>query len=206
MKTEDGIKMLCKKYIVLEKTYVSDGRFYITRRSNFETVNLCDCFDNYGQIIGCYGAKCYSFDNSDSDAAKDCLRELYEHFGIEYSDDDLLFSIEEVLNGENDLLVEVDEEKINEFIKNWKENNETHTEVDAWTYWDGRNYRTVILQSDFGFEDVREIDDEKQDAILSELPENPYTEKPVEQLETENFIFTFSRYADNPWYCEVIEK
>lgn len=206
MKTNDEIKKLREKYIVLEKTYVNDGRFYITRRSNFETVNLCDCFDDYGQIIGCYGAKCYSFDNSDSDATKDCLRALYEHFGIEYSDDDLLFSIEEVLNGENDLLADVDKEKIDEFIKNWKENNETHTEVDAWTYWDGRNYRTIILQSDFGFEDVREIDDEKQDAILSELPENQDTEKPIEQVETKNFIFTFSRYASDPFYCSVYEK
>jgi len=206
MKTNDEIKKLREKYIVLEKTYVNDGRFYITRRSNFETINLCDCFDDYGQPIGCYRAKCYSFDNSDSDATKDCLKDLYEHFEVKYSDDDLLFSIEDVLNGENDLLSEIDEEKIEEFIKNWQEENESHTEVEAWTYWDGRNYKTIILQSDFGDEDVREIDEEEQEAILAELPKNPDFEKPIEQVETENYVFTFSRYASDPFYCEVYEK
>lgn len=127
-------------YITIE----NDGYFYITQRSNFKTVNLCDCFDDYGQQIGCYRAKCYSFDNSDCDAEQDCLKELYEHFNIEYSDDDLLFSIEETISGENDLLKNIEKEKIKEFIDNWKEENEWHVEVEAWTYWDGRNYRTII--------------------------------------------------------------
>ncbi len=200
------IEKLCEKYIVLEKTYENDGYFYITQRSNFKTVNLCDCFDDYGQQIGCYRAKCYSFDNSDCDAEQDCLKELYEHFNIEYSDDDLLFNIEETISGENDLLKNIEKEKIKEFIDNWKEENEWHVEVEAWTYWDGRNYRTIILQSDFGIEDVREIDEEEQEAILTELPENPDIEKPVVQVETENYIFTFSRYASDPFYCSVCEK
>lgn len=206
MKTKEEIEKLCEKCIVVEKTYGSDGYFFITKKSNFETVNLCECFNNYGHQIGCYDAQCYSFDNSDSDAFKDCLRDLYEHLSVEYSDDDLNYSIEEILEGDNDLLVNFHKNQIDEFIKNWKEENEWHVEVEAWTYWDGRNYRTIILQSDFGIEDVREIDEEEQEAILTELPENPDIEKPVVQVETENYIFTFSRYASDPFYCSVCEK
>jgi len=200
------IEKLCEKYIVLEKTYENDGYFYITQRNNFETINLCDCFDDYGQPIGCYRSKCYSFDNSDSDATKDCLKDLYEYFGIKYSDDDLLFNIKDVLRGENPLLQNIDKERINEFVKNWQKENESHTEVEAWTFWDGGNYKTLVLQSDFGYEDVREVDEETQEVILSELPDYPYIEKDIEQIETENFIFTFSRYESDPFYCSVCEK
>ena len=212
MKTNDEIKKLREKYIVVQKTK-GDDSFYITERNNFETVNLCDffifrnlCFDNNGFKIGCFGAQCYSIDNSYSDATKDCLKSLYEYFEIEYSDDYLLFSIEEVLSGENDLLSEIDEKEISGFIKNWRENNEAHTEVDAWTYWDGCNYKTIILRSEMGIEDVIEIDDEKQDAILSELPEYPIMNKAIERIETENYMYTFTRFAGDPFHCEVYEK
>ncbi len=205
MKTNDEIKKLREKYIVVQKTN-GDDSFYITERNNFETVNLCDCFDNNGFKIGCFGAQCYSIDNSYSDATKDCLKSLYEYFEIEYSDDYLLFSIEEVLSGENDLLSEIDEKEIYGFIKNWRENNEAHTEVDAWTYWDGCNYKTIILRSEMGIEDVIEIDDEKQDAVLSELPEYPIMNKAIERIETENYLFIFTRFAGDPFHCEVYEK
>ena len=138
MKTNDEIKKLREKYIVVQKTN-GDDSFYITERNSFATVNLCDCFDNNG-------------------------------------------------------------------FKIWKENNETHTDVEAWTYWDGCNYKTIILRSEMGFGDVIEIDDEKQNAVLSEMPEYPIMNKAIERIETENYMYIFTRFAGDPFHCEVYEK
>lgn len=207
MKTKEEIEKLCEKCIVVEKTYGSDGYFFITKKSNFETVNLCECFNNYGHQIGCYDAQCYSFDNSDSDAFKDCLRDLYEHLSVEYSDDDLNYSIEEILEGDNDLLVNFHKNQIDEFIKKWKDENESHVEVEAWIYWDGSNYKTFILEADNElFCDVKELPDEQQEEILSEMPDSPYIENVSAQVETENFIFTFTRFASDPWICSAEKK
>jgi hypothetical protein len=208
MKTNDEIKKLHEKYIVVQRTNVNNeyDSFCITLRNNFKTVNLCDCFDNNGAKIRCESAQCYSLDNSYSGATKDCLKDLYKHFKVEYSGDYLKYNFDQILSGENDMLAAIDGKEIYRFIKNWSKNNEKHTKVKAWTYWSGVNYRTLFLPSDFVFEDVIEIDNKKQDAILSELPENFYMEGDVKQIETENYLFTFIRFRDYPFFCEVYEK
>lgn len=205
MKTNDELNELCDKYIVVEKIG-GDGTFFITERSNFKTVNLCDCFDNYGLKPGCFTAGCYSVNNSYSDATKDCLRDLYKFFGVKYTKNDLLYSIDEILNGENKLLSDFICFQVSTFIRDWRNKNESHIKVDAWTYWDGRIYKTLILHSDIGMEDIREISIGQQRAILAELPEYPHTTGEAENIETENYIFTFNKPASYPFYCEVYAK
>jgi len=48
-----------QKYIVVYQ----NEQPYITNRSNFKEQNLCDCYGNYGQKIGCYNASCHSKEN-----------------------------------------------------------------------------------------------------------------------------------------------
>ena len=74
-------------------------------------------------------------------------------------------------------------------------------EVEAWTYWNGSNWRSVILGSDMGGYD--EVDEETSTAILAELPEYPYIDGVYTTVKTENFDFFFSRMADFNWYCAV---
>jgi hypothetical protein len=199
MKTND--------YIVIKNATDPDEQMFVTKRDNFESVNLCETYDNYGQKVGCYNAGCYAIDNSDSDAEKDFLRDLYDHFGIEYNDDDLAeFDFSDVENGLNELLSGISQEKIDSFIKEWKEKNEIHTEAIAWTYWDGHNFRSLVMRSDLGEPDVEEIDDDEEEAILAELPGFPYIEGTTASIETENYIFTFTLWADDPFYCTVEKK
>ena len=56
------------------------------------------------------------------------------------------------------------------------------------------------------FCDVKELPDEQQEEILSEMPDSPYIENVSAQVETENFIFTFTRFASDPWICSAEKK
>ena len=199
--------METKDLIVVKKVNNEDEEFFITREKNFEKQKLCDCFDNFGQKIGCYNAGCYSLDNSSSDVYKDCLKELYKNFGVEYTDDNLQYSdFDDAASGDNELLYNVPQSSIDDFISEWKERNENHIEVKAWTYWDGHNFKTFVLEADSGMVDVEELGLEKQESILSEYPGVPYIEGTLESDETENYVFTFTRWADDPWICSVKER
>ena len=75
------------------------------------------------------------------------------------------------------------------------------TTVLAWNFWSGSNFGTFILDSDFG--DGVEADEETSQKILAEMPGTPWMEGPVKTIDTENYGFVFSRWADNPWICVV---
>ena len=82
-------------------------------------------------------------------------------------------------------------------------------EVEAWTYCDGSNFRSLILSTEAGVADVEEVDEELESAILAELPNEPLPseyEQGVASVETENYIFSFSQFASDPFYCRVEYK
>lgn len=112
-------------------------------------------------------------DNSDSDAKNDCIKDLYKHLNIAFDKDNLTDeNFDLAIEGENDLLKGIEISKIKSFVERWKTNNEVHTEVVAYTYWDGSNHKSLALTTDFGEPDVNELDEEKRSkAILKNLQE-----------------------------------
>jgi len=79
-------------------------------------------------------------------------------------------------------------------------------EVEAWTYYDGSKYVSYILPSGVGLYDVEEVDEELENSILSELPNKPSSnkyKKGIAKVETENYVFKFSQFPSDPFYCRV---
>ncbi len=192
-------------YIVLQKMYEEggEGKYYITSRGNFEEQRLCECRGRYGQHVTCYYAGCYTFDNSCSDAEKDCITALCEKFGVVKVEE----GIEDIVEGDSSAFASIELNEIRTFVEKWKEENEQHEMALAWTYWDGSNYKTFVLKSeDDSACDVKELPDKQQKKILAEMPDTPYIEKATESVETANYIFSYSRYANDPWICRVEEK
>lgn len=88
-------------------------------------------------------------------------------------------------------------ELYNEFLS-----KQTHSQVTAYTFWDGSNWKSITLYSEYyGETDVREAVNSKE--ILDEMPDMPMMEGATATVETENFTYYFSRYSSNPWICEV---
>lgn len=211
-KEQENLKsQLLEKWIVVEFNYSEDSEksLAVTRRSNFEEINMCDTYADYGNQVGCCNAGCYSLDNSESTAASDCKDAIEEKFNLGFCID-----IEECA-GEF-TVVSLDDEKeltesqvseIETFIVNWREANENHTKVTGWTYHDSHNFKTVTIASDFGETDATELEEDDQIEILLEMPEStPYISGTDCTEETENYEFHFDRWATNPWYCYVVRK
>jgi len=140
-------KELLKEYIVLiPENHISYEKYAITSRENFEWMDFCDCYDNYGQQL-CHSEVCGSEDVD------------------EYGND-------------------VPKEELE------------HVQVLAYSYWDGSNWRSVIIDSDCSIPtDYTEEDEESSIKVLREMPDYPYIEGAVKTIETENFSFTATRYA-----------
>ncbi|MDA3614744.1 hypothetical protein [Polluticaenibacter yanchengensis] len=136
-----------------------------------ETLNLADTYGNYGQVIGHYDAADYHFDNSASSAIKDCNFALVDA-GLIVNVDEIsfvdmgkdTFHVDD-LYGANE---NCDKEKINEFVKTWRKENESLTEVKGFDYWDGHNWKTIITATEFGepeYEIISEKSEEMNQAI-----------------------------------------
>jgi len=190
----------------------------VTRRSNFEKMNFCNAYGNYGVQVDCNNAGCYSFNNTESQIFDDFYSEASKEFGFTEDDLDRL----ELTHREfYEMLIEPvdsvaykimkdefeDWDAIIDFFNQWREENETHTEVTGWTFHDSHNFRTVISECDFGEPDCVELDEEDQIEILLQMPETaPHIDGTNASEETEDYIFHFDRWATNPWFCCVERK
>jgi hypothetical protein len=207
-----------EKYIILR--FEGDDDYQITLRSHFEQINLCDCYENYGMKCGCYDSGCYVFKNSGCEIAEDCYKELYHEFEHNNDDEESIWGLvrenlelsytdffEMLINDKdvfisNFLLTEEMYIEVKKWFENWKEENETHTQVTAWTYWDGNNFKTVVLSTDFGEPDCFEVDSEESRKILAEF-NGALDVFATESKETENYIFTTTLYASDPYLASV---
>lgn len=124
-----------------------------------EDLELHQTYDRFGQLIGHDNADDYSIYNQYSYADSDCLKELIERFQItskvnDYNtpnDVDFLSinsdgEIDITLNIEEYEIENFDRVKINAFIKKWEEENAEYNTVKGFDYWDGSNWRTIVVE------------------------------------------------------------
>jgi len=214
---EIRVEDLFEKYIVVSFDADTEDRIRITKRSNFEKMDFCKAYGNYGVQVDCNNAGCYSFNNTDSCIFSDFYSEASEMFGF---NEDVLDKLELSHRSLYEMLIEpsgsvayrimkdeiTEWDKVIEFFNKWREENETHTEVTAWTYHDSHNFKTVVLDTDFGEPDCVELDEDEQKKIFAEYPGVPHIEGTNASEETENYIFHFDLWATNPWVCYVEKK
>jgi hypothetical protein len=209
------VDALLKEWIVVEFPD-DENAIRITHRSNFEKMDYCKAYGNYGVQVDCYHAGCYSFSNSSSEIFERFYDALHTDggFGVGSLMDDNELTYKELVEMLQDPSNHANGEKIFgsqfpkmvEFFKIWRDANENHTEVTGWTYHDSHNFRTVVSEADFNETDCTELDEDEQIAILLQYPGIPHIEGTNESEETENYIFHFDRWATNPWTCYVDKK
>jgi len=208
---------LLEKWIVVDFGADTEDRLRVTRRSNFEKMDLCGAFENYGRTVGCESAGCYTFSNSESSVFLDFTKELYAKFnGVEQIVDENEMTDREFCEffidpmnhkpGRDLFSVDIFDQML-AFFNAWEVKNTSHTEVTAWTFHDSHNFQTVVLENDYGEADCIEIEEAEQKEILLQMPQTfPHMEGFNTSEKTEDFIFRFDRWATNPWYCFVERK
>jgi hypothetical protein len=174
----------------------ADGSLVIMDEDRFETANLCDCYDEYGQQNGCTDSGCYAVSNDYCDAKKECLAAVKSKFGVDA----------EIECG----IVTVDNEEIEEitsFVEDWKKENEVHVDVQAYTFWDGHNHKTLVLSTDIWEPNIEEVNEELSTKIISAFEKCEFDNWNFGKCASTSggYRFTQTQYCDDPYIACVEE-
>lgn len=185
-------------YIVVRHIYGDDDpMFSVTRRNNFSVIPYHDTYDHNGG----FDYSCdYTVEENDNcfysfkQAVYDKFRLVVEREG----NSGLLY-----VNPETDEAVAINTDMEN-FIRQWREENESIPMVTAWNYYDGHNWRSIILDyGDINAEPFyEEVVGEIADDILSQF--NGSANDCINGMyETKDFVFKSSRSQSDPWIAHV---
>lgn len=140
MATRQFSELIMSKQTLI-RTY--NNELYIVSTSDLKEVNLCDCYNDYGQAIGHYDAGDYSLENSESSMLSDMIDRGCPVFGDSFADIELDSNL--TISNAEELGLSDRESEINAFIKSYEEENSYYNTVKAIQYWDGHNNRSLII-------------------------------------------------------------
>jgi hypothetical protein len=167
-------------YIFLTENF-NEGpiTYYAITADKIETLNLFETYDQHGQHIGHTNAGDYHLANSEGGyAMTDCIKAIAEKFGIDYDNIHIVEEGDEFkIEAGDGAQYGFGEAAVDAFIKVWREENETLTEVKGFTYWNGRNFKTITTSVADGEPTHAIVSDEKMVAELNEAIGNKSFEK-----------------------------
>jgi hypothetical protein len=181
------------------KTYKlnnEEGSLVIMDEDRFETKDLCECYDRYGQQNGCTDSGCYAISNNYCDAKKECLSAVKSKFGVDVEIEDGLVTVDDEENKE-----------ITSFVEEWKRENEVHVDVQAYTFWNGHNHETLVLKTDIWEPNIEEADEALSKKIISEFEKCEFDDWKFGKctVKSGGYMFTKTQYCDDPYIARVEE-
>lgn len=200
MATRQFSELIMSKQTLI-RTY--NNELYIVSTSEIKEVNLCDCYNDNGQVIGHYDAGDYSLENSESGMLSDMIDRGCPVFGDSFADIELDSDL--TISNAEELGLSDRESEINAFIKSYEEENSCYNTVKAIQYWDGHNNRSLIIE-DLEVNGTAEIVDDNQ---AREILEEYQSIEPGEYnhgfnyVQGEKYQYKFTQYPCF-YECEVI--
>lgn len=204
---------LLEKWIVCKWEAGEDNTMNVTLRENFAHMLLCEAYDSNGQIVDCHGACCYTFQNNESGVHADFAKEVFALFpGVaQVADNNEMTDIEfcqwfsDSFNHKPGRdLFGADFDAVLTVFRVWETTRTSHTEARGWTYFDGSNHRTILIEEEAANEpDVAELQKNEQVEILLQMPTCPANPGKGITVESLDYIFSFDSWSDNPWHCQV---
>jgi len=179
--------------------------YYAIDAEKIKEIPESDTYDRYGQQIGHEAAGDYHIDNDYSSAKQDCIAAIEEKFGYKVSID-YKNGVEVIENTETDEWIseQIDPTEagelisdINSFISEWGNENSTITALRGFNYWDGHNWKTVVVEREHTGRDNTShqiLDDQELIAELNEA------------IETSNrtiYEFGKEKYQSDNWEIVV---
>ena len=140
---------------VKQKHDSNDGvnKIYTIHKDLFEEMNVADTYTEYGVLVGHENAGDYHINNYYSSALLECVSHIKNLFDVDVTintETGRVNSINEIdlydfITPDNRKLVD----DINEAIKTWCDNNHNYTKCTGFNYWDGNNYKSIIIKHEF---------------------------------------------------------
>lgn len=119
------------------------------------------CYDNYGQLIGHEMAGDY-LELLTKDACKAASEILLEEYGKEKA-----FRVGDYINAYEDSFL------FNQ-LKGRQDVEVTYIQSYGFTYWDGHNFKTIVVQDDFGEPEWKIVDDELAEELTRAIEEKEF--------------------------------
>lgn len=193
MKT-DNITILKKRFADYD-----DWQYFVTKQDNIEDGLLHDTYGQYGQQLDEYAAGDYCLANFDCSMKADIEKELRAKFGINEDAD---------LHIEDDGTITIDDEEneaMTQFARQYNDDNSIYTEAKYFTYWDGSNYKSIVVECDLYDNNLEweVVDDEDLIAEIKDVIEqyDPYVENAEKSEEINGWEIGNSRWQSDPWMC-----
>ena len=196
-----------KLRVIVSKS--DNDNMYIIAEEDVQTVNLHDCYDQYGQRLDAEAAGDYSLKNCYCDSMKaEMIEKGIKIFGESF--DDIEYNLDDLtIENAEEIGLKDKEKGINAFIQKFEEDEANYIECSAIQYWDGHNNRSAIIGGEEVGADYEYTGDWLEKEILKEFSkiENPEYNRGFATVKGEKYTFRFSQYAEkNFCICEVSEK
>lgn len=181
--------------IVIRKKDSEDDRMFIVERDKFEHMNLCDCYNEFGFQIGATDAGNYCLENCYCTGLREKFLNDFKSAGFEVEEDNCI-----------DDILESEDEKVQKFLEDWREENESYTEALVYNFWNGHNWQSIILDCDID-EGVNyeEIESEEAEEILKAFEGVEFGQYKcgLRSVEVGDLVFTHSLFAGDPFLASV---
>lgn len=179
-------------YCVKEKDVVVDGYLH-------------DTYTEYGIMLDEAEAEDYYFGNYLFENELCChLQEKFEKlqnatFYVR------AFEIFDYELEDDEELSEEEQDEISKEIEKWTEDNKSYTKATYYTYWDGSNWKSIIIDGDW-WEIVEDKDLFNQIFDDFEEAEEKEERNGIRYFEGKEYTHRISRWQSNPFYFESEEK
>lgn len=181
--------------IVIRKKDSEDDRMFIADRDDFERVNLCDCYNEFGFQIGATDAGDYCLENCYCTELREKFLNDFKTAGFKVEEDNCIDDILESGDG-----------KVQKFLEDWKEENESYTGALVYNFWDGHNWQSIVLDCDIDEAvNYEEIESKEAKEILKafEGVEFGQHECGLCSVEVGDLVFIHSLFAGDPFLADV---
>jgi hypothetical protein len=80
-------------------------------------------------------------------------------------------------------------------------------DVKAYNYWDGHNWRTLVLETDYGYPDLEEVRGEEAEAILTAYEDKEFSHEGFgsKTYKSGKYTFVETQFASDWYDAEVME-
>lgn len=182
-------------YIFLKKRYAEgDDYIFAISPERIETLDLHSTYSQHGQIVGHTDAGDYHIENGYCEAKSALQSALKEQFGkdIEVDDDGQIASIDGVE-------VDSQDSEIMSFIKNWRKENETRETIKGFTFWNGHNWQTIVVDAGHYESEYIVVDDGSGELIKAIMDKQFITEGFGEKTYSGNGYVVIESYFESAW-------
>lgn len=178
-------------FIIITEKHEENARQIIVDREEFENCPVTDCYDQYGQQIG------HSDAGSTITLSTIIADELNEKFETDtWAKDSLVTAFDH--SEEFDFLLEENSDHID---------IETE-EVEAYNYWDGNNWKSIIIKSEHNDNWITHEYEEAPEDIYDEYEASEEVKEGFgcKYYKSENYVFLVSQAQGSVGLAEIVPE